>query len=185
MHNYYGANKHFPTIATARADGTPLLSWRVSILPYLDQAALYKEFHLDESWDSPHNLSLIDKMPSVYRHPLSKAETGRTNYLLPVGNGAAFSTEKSTEFTDIKDGTSFTIMVVEADDQHAAIWTKPDDWAFDPADPTNGLSRYFESGFMVAFFDASVQPFPWPETPEALRQLRALVTCADGEPVRR
>ena len=171
--------------ASAGPDGRPLLSWRVHILPYLDQAALFQQFHLDEPWDSPHNRALIDKMPAVYRHPFSKAEPGRTNYLLPVGNGAAFSPDKPTMFQDISDGVSNTIMVVEADDQHAAIWTKPDDWAFDPADPTKGLGRFYPSDPLAAFFDGSVQPLDWPQTPDDLRRLRALITCADGEVVAR
>ena len=112
MHNYYNANKHFPLPASFGKDGKPLLSWRVYVLPYIDQNALFKQFHLDEPWDSPHNRTLIDKMPSVYRLPMSKTEKGRTNYLLPVGNGAAFEADKPTEFKDIKDGLSNTIMVV-------------------------------------------------------------------------
>jgi len=185
MHNYYGANKHFPLPAHASPDGNPLLSWRVYILPYLDQGSLFQQFHLDEPWDSPHNRTLIDKMPAVYRHPVSKVENGRTNYLLPVENGAAFSADKPAEFKDIKDGTSYTIMVVEADNQHAAIWTKPDDWPFDPADPAKGLGRFFDSGFIALFFDGSVQTLDWSQTPEDSARLCALVTCADGKVVAR
>lgn len=185
MHNYYQGNKHFPLVASASRDGKPLLSWRVHILPYLDQDSLFKQVHLDEPWDSPHNRTLIDKMPAVYRHPFSQADSGRTNYLLPVGNGAAFSADMPTTFRDIRDGTSYTIMVVEVDDQQAAIWTKPDDWAFDPEDPTRGLGRFYPSDPMAAFFDGSVQPLHWPQTPDDLHRLRALVTCADGEVVAR
>ena len=47
-------------------DGKPLLSWRVLMLPYLEQDALYKEFHLDEPWDSDHNKKLLEKMPPLF-----------------------------------------------------------------------------------------------------------------------
>ena len=181
MHNYYYPNKHFPLPASRSPDGKPLLSWRVHILPYLDQMALFQQFHLDESWDSPHNRTLIDKMPAVYRLSISKTEPGRTNYLLPVGNGALFDADKPTEFKDIKDGTSNTIMVVTVDDQHAVIWTKPDDWAFDPKDPAKGLGRFFDGGFNATFCDGSARWFAWPQDPKDVARLRALFTRAGGE----
>jgi hypothetical protein len=157
MHNYHAVNKHLPLPASLGKDGKPLLSWRVYMLPYLDQDTLFKQFHLDEPWDSPHNRTLIDKMPSTYRLPMSKTEKGRTNYLLPVGGGAAFEADKPTTFKDIKDGTSNTIMVVEVDDEHAVIWTKPEDLSFDPKDPSKGLGRFFDGGFNATICDGSVR----------------------------
>ena len=123
------------------------MSWRVHILPFIDHNSLFKQFHLDEPWDSPHNRTLIDKMPSIYRMPMSKTEKGRTNYLLPVGGGAAFEADKPTTFKDITDGTSNTIMTVEVDDEHAVIWTKPEDLQFDPNDPIEG-TRPFLQGWL-------------------------------------
>jgi hypothetical protein len=183
MHNYYAANKHFPLPASRAPDGKPLLSWRVHILPYLEQKALYQQFHLDEPWDGPHNRPLVEKMPSVYRLAISKSQPGRTNYLLPVGNGAAFDAERPTEFKDIRDGSSNTIMIVTVDDEHAVIWTKPDDWPFDPQHPTEGLGRSFKQGFGIAFCDGSVHTFAWPEKPKDVARLRALFTRAGGEAV--
>ena len=70
-------------------NGRPLLSWRVAILPYLDELALYEEFHLDEPWDSPHNRELISRMPSGYRCPSATDNTdGMTTYLGAAGPGA-------------------------------------------------------------------------------------------------
>ncbi|HEV3415676.1 MAG TPA: DUF1559 domain-containing protein [Pirellulales bacterium] len=179
MHGYHSTHKHFPLPASVSPQGTPLLSWRVAILPFIDERPLYQQFHLDEAWDSPHNRALIDKMPEIYRLPVSKnKEPGRTNYLLPVGNGAAFTTDKPTEFKDISDGTSNTIMVVESDDDHAAIWTKPDDWQFDPQQPTQGLGRFYSGGFYAALFDGSVRLVPGTIDPKTLK---ALVTRAGGE----
>jgi hypothetical protein len=183
MHNYYQANKHFPLPASMDKDGKPLLSWRVHILPFLDENDLYKKFHLDEPWDSPHNRSLIDKMPSCYRMPMSKSEQGRTNYLLPVGNGAVFEADKPTEFKDIVDGTSNTIMIVEVDDQHASIWTKPEDLPFDPKDPTRGLGRFFDGGFNASICDGSVRWMEWPKEPKDIHRLGCLIMRADREPV--
>ncbi len=183
MHNYHSANKHFPLPASHGPDGKPLLSWRVLILPYMDQYSLFKQFHLDEPWDSPHNRTLIDQMPSVYRLPLSKTERGRTNYLVPVGNGAMFDADKPITFKDIRDGTSSTIMVVEVDDQHAVVWTKPEDWPFDPQDPAKGLGRFFNGGFMTTFCDGSVRWIAWPQGPNDRAKLRAAFTRAGGESI--
>ena len=181
MHNYYSTNQHFPLPASTNSKGKPLLSWRVHILPYLGQDALYRQFHLDEPWDSPHNRTLIDKMPEVYRLPFADGATkGRTHYLLPVGNGAAFSTDRPTKIADITDGTAHTIMAVEVDDQHAVIWTKPEDWPFDPQAPANGLGRFFDGGFHAAFCDGSVHFLRKTIDPKTLK---ALFTRAGGEPV--
>ena len=93
MHNYHSSKKSFPPAYNQGPDGKPLLSWRVHILPYLDQQqALYDEFHLDEPWDSPHNKALIAKMPAVYACPSvpGLAESGKTTYLGPRGEKTIF-----------------------------------------------------------------------------------------------
>ena len=85
MHNYYDEHKHLPLPASRSAEGKPLLSWRVQVLPHMGQGALYRQFHLDEPWDSPHNHTLIDKMPPMYRLPLSKSERAGPDELLAAG----------------------------------------------------------------------------------------------------
>ncbi len=52
-HNVHSATNTFPPPAIADKDGKPLLSWRVAILPYVEQQELYNKFKLDEPWDSP------------------------------------------------------------------------------------------------------------------------------------
>ncbi len=179
MFNYESAQKSFPPAAKCDDNGKPLLSWRVLILPYIDQQALFEQFHLDEPWDSPHNKTLIGKMPSVYRSPFSKlADTTRTNYLLPVGPAAAFDGPKTVEIKNIRDGTSKTIMTVETDDSCAVVWTKPDDLVFDPDNPLQGLGGLIEGGFLAGRMDGSVQFFPKTIRPETMK---ALVTPNGGE----
>ena len=179
MLNYEQQHKGFPPRATSGPDGKPLLSWRVLILPQLEQQALYKQFHLNEPWDSPHNRTLIAKMPEVYRLPFSTLkEPGKTNYLLPVDPGTVFGGKEPMKLSDIKDGTSRTIMVVEADDEHAVVWSKPDDLPYDPKEPLRGLGGHAKDGFMAVLCDNSVHFFPLTMKPDSLR---AFFSAAAGD----
>jgi hypothetical protein len=159
MFTYHDSYNKFPP-AFSSANGKPLLSWRVAILPFLNQGPLYKEFHLDEPWDSDHNKPLIGKMPDVYRGPMSKHKDGRTVYLTPRGETTAFPGAVGMKLSMIVDGTSNTIAVVEVDDEYAVPWTKPDDWAFDADDPKAELGGQYTGGFHVAYCDGSVKFVP-------------------------
>lgn len=183
LHSYHDAHKTFPANAKVSADGKPLLSWRVQILPFLDQQDLYKQFHLDEPWDSAHNRQLIERMPAVFRSPAAKLkDKGLTTYLVPVHKDSVFPDRKAVSIKDITDGTSSTIMVVAASDARAVIWTKPDDLPLDLQEPAKGLGGPIESGFCALFCDGSVQFLPLPQDP---KNLRALFTRAGGEPASR
>jgi hypothetical protein len=182
MHNFADAYNHFPDAATRDAKGKALLSWRVQILPYLDDAgdALYKEFKLDEPWDSDHNKKLIDRMPDVFKLPGSKAAAGKTCVLLPIGDATVVPKGKGLSFRKITDGTSNTFLMVEADDAHAVPWTAPDDLKFDAEKPTAGIGGHYGEGFLVVMCDGSVQ-FIAAGTP--VETVRALFTPSGGEPV--
>src|SRR5262249_10846274 len=112
LHNYHDAYGNFPPQASFDKSGKPLLSWRVHILPFLEQEELDREFHLDEPWDSDHNKKLIDRMPPIYRCPKQKLkESGKTTYLAPVGEKAIFSGgQKGMRLSDVIDGTSNTML---------------------------------------------------------------------------
>lgn len=155
MQIYADINKKFPARAIF-ADGKPLLSWRVAILPMVEQKALYDQFHLDEPWDSEHNRKLIEQMPPVYANPnldASLTQAGKTNYLAPTGSGTMFDGEQQANFATIRDGTTNTIMVVEADADRAVIWTKPDDLEIDAEKPRDGLGGLRPGGFLAVFAD--------------------------------
>jgi hypothetical protein len=183
LHNYHDAMKSFPP-AFLGEESKPLLSWRVAILPYFEDEsarALYTEFHLDEAWDSEHNSKLIEKMPAVYRSAASKLNDVRTVYLTPRANSSAFPGAQGINFRRITDGTSNTIAVVEVDDLHAVVWTKPDDWNVDPEFPKAGLTRNIGLGIPTAFCDGSVHMLPGHITDQALG---GLLTIAGQEVVR-
>jgi prepilin-type processing-associated H-X9-DG protein len=180
MHNYLSANNTFPKPAITDKDGKPLLSWRVAILPYLEQQELYNKFHLDEPWDSPHNKALINEIPPTYVCPSrANVEPGTTTYQVFVGKGAFFEKDQGTPIAGITDGTSNTIMVVEATD--AVPWTSPDsDLEFDPdAKPSlYGAGSPHPGGFNALFGDGSVR---FIKNSIAVQVFRALITRAGGE----
>ena len=179
MHNYHDMHKSFPPAASSDANGKPLLSWRVHLLPYLEAGQLYERFHLDEPWDSEHNRKLIGQMPALYRCPASRLrEKGRASYVVVVGEGTVFPGREGIPIKEIKDGSSHTILAVEVDDEHAVIWTKPDDLPFDPDNPAKGLGGHFQGGFNAAFCDGHIQFLLKDMDPKVLR---ALFTRAGGE----
>jgi prepilin-type processing-associated H-X9-DG protein len=160
MHNFHSNRNTFPPAYTTGKDGKPLLSWRVQLLPFLDAKALYDEFHLDEPWDSPHNKALITRMPSVYACPSARPSlrsAGKTTYLTPRGPATMFPGAEAIKIQDITDGTSNTIMVVDASDDAAVIWTKPDDWDVAPEFKAEGLFGHHTGGTTFLFGDGSVR----------------------------
>jgi prepilin-type processing-associated H-X9-DG protein len=172
MHNYADTYRGtFPPAYRVGKDGKPLLSWRVLILPYLEQQALYNEFHLDEPWDSPHNMKLMERMPKIYRSPASGARPGMTNYLTVRGRDTAFTGAKGVGFAEITDGLSYTIMVVEASDRKAVPWTKPDDFPYDERNPLDGLVGLTAGGFNALFCDGSVRFISAAVDPKVLRYM--------------
>jgi hypothetical protein len=183
MHNYHDTYGRFPAAASFSAAGKPLLSWRVHLLPYLEQGELYKQFKLDEPWDSEHNKKLLTKMPRVFDSTGNRklAAAGETTYLGPRGKETMFPPQKQgLRISEVFDGSSTTIFLVDADDSHAVPWTKPDDLEVDLSDPAKGLSLRFESGYLVGFGDGSVRLLT-KKIDKAT--LKALFTRAGGEAV--
>ncbi|HTU21321.1 MAG TPA: DUF1559 domain-containing protein [Gemmataceae bacterium] len=183
MHNYNDVNDGLPPAGIGDpgkppAQRKPLLSWRVAILPYVEQQQLYSQFKLDEPWDGPNNIKLLGKMPKIYQLPGDdKTKTDHTHYQVFVGNGAAFDKTKNHTLADFRDGASKTILIVEA--ENAVPWTKPEDVPFDPSKPVLPLmSRYFSRSFHVALADGSVRRV----VPQISEQtFKAAITRSGGE----
>ena len=135
----------------------PHLSWRVAILPYLEQDNLFRQFKLDEPWDSENNKKLIPLMPKFYTNPQAPTEPGKTYYKVFTGPGTIYEKDKIAKYTigNIPDGTSNTILVAEGGEP--VIWTKPDDFEFDPAKPLPNIWLPGKPGINVALADGSVR----------------------------
>jgi hypothetical protein len=168
---------HFPAAAICDAGGKPLLSWRVAILPYIGEETLYKQFDLDQPWDSPKNKRLLRRMPKTFRVPGGKVHgTGMTCYLAPVGEHVAFNGAQGRNKADFKNGLSRTIMLIEAMPDRAVPWTKPDDLQFDKSNPSAGLFGQRDSGSLVLLADGHISTLPQDTSPA---DLRAAFTISD------
>ncbi len=180
MHNYHDTYGRFPERVVQDKKGEPGLSWRVKLLPFMDEGNLYNQFHLDEPWDSEHNKELISKMPLFYSSPGSTdlPTEGKTRYVVLVGDGFLFDGDEGPAIGDVTDGTSNTIMVVEANPDSAVIWTQPDDLEIDLEDILAGLEGSRVGGFHALLCDGSVRFISQNIDPDTLL---ALFTKAGGE----
>ncbi|MCY3013809.1 MAG: DUF1559 domain-containing protein [Planctomycetota bacterium] len=142
FHDAASANKDMSMpVAIVAADGRPLLSWRVALLPYLGEEALYREFHLDEPWDSPHNLTLLPRMPGIYVCPsfMIPPSEGITPYVAAAGPGMFFDAPEPIPGTQtigvsigaISDGTANTILLFELGQNNGVPWTSPQEVTVD------------------------------------------------------
>jgi hypothetical protein len=181
MHNYADTLRILPAQAIYDKNGKPMLSWRVLILPYVEQQALYNEFHLNEPWDSEHNKKLLAKMPKLYASPYDEntLKDHTTYYQGFFGKGCFFEGKQGLSFPrDFPDGLSNTIMVVEA--SKAVPWTKPEDIPYDPAKPLPKLGLPGLKGFNVGMCDGSVHFLSETITEKTLRNA---ITRNDGNPL--
>ncbi|MGE3804922.1 MAG: DUF1559 domain-containing protein [Gemmataceae bacterium] len=161
--NYEAAQGRFPGNIYSK-DGKALLSWRVAILPYIEQDQLYRQFKLDEPWDSPDNMKLLKQMPEIYVVAGSKSAPDTTYYRGFEGKGAFLQPPAKPglpagiRIIDIRDGTSNTIMFVEAGE--AVPWTKPEGLPFDPQKPLPKLGAPGSDKVFAVFCDGHSAALP-------------------------
>ena len=190
LHNFHDANNAFPALYTVDEDGKPLHSWRVLILPYLEQQALFDQIRLDEPWDSPHNRQFHNTFLSVYQcqsgHKIQNIQEGK-NCCYAVIGGEGFvpakqaGDKKGIPLTSITDGLSSTLAVVEV--KESFCWMDP------TADLTmqdlkEGITQhgrigsFHTGGCNMVFFDGSCRFISETITPQLLS---GIGTIAGGE----
>jgi hypothetical protein len=174
FHDFENTHRVLPAAAVLGKDGKPLLSWRVAILPNIKEAGLYRQFRLDEPWDSEHNQKLLPRMPKVYaplRGPPPKVPHS-TYYQVFTGSDAPFSLTSrfGPRITDFTDGTAQTFLIVEASE--AVPWTKPADLVYDVNKPlpklgfgdraylalADGSSHFIKKTVSEPIFRAAITP---------------------------
>jgi hypothetical protein len=130
---YHDAYKRLPPGVVYSKDGKPLYSWRVLLLPFLEENQLYRKFKLEEPWDSPDNKKLLEETPRCYL-PFAPLDDppGFTRYQAITGLGTAFEGKRLT-FKDFSDDRASTMLVAEA--AQPVPWSKPVDLAYDPESP--------------------------------------------------
>jgi hypothetical protein len=176
-HSYEYTHRFLPNNVSSK-DGKPLLSWRVLILPYLEEEDLFKQFKLDEPWDSEANKKLVGRMPTVYAPVRVKAEPGQTFYRGFAGPDTMFEPNRQITLAAVTDGTSNTAWVVEAGE--AVVWTKPDDLPFDPKKELPKLGGLFDGEFHMLTVDGAVHRVRKDFDPA---EFKKMVTRSDGEVV--
>jgi prepilin-type processing-associated H-X9-DG protein len=188
MLNYHDAHGCFPPAYIPDEKGQPMHSWRVLLLPYLEQKPLYDQYNFDEPWDSPQNLALANAMVPVYQCPSDTlVGPSQTSYLMIVGPGTVSDGPAATKLSEISDGTANTILVVEAAGS-GINWLEPRDLdaeqlsylVNDPVD--GGIVSEHPDGANVLFCDGSVTFVDGAVDPE---ELRAMSTISGGEVVDR
>ena len=160
-------------------DGKVLLSWRVLILPYLEETPLFKEFKLDESWDGPTNKKLLDRMPKVFASPrVTVKAAGHTVSQGFAGTGALFEPGKQMFYpASIPDGTSNTIMAVET--SVAVPWSRPVDLPFDEKKDLPDFGKAYAATPLAVLCDGSVRTLDLKKV--SARTLKAAITVGGGE----
>ncbi|MEP3477794.1 MAG: protein kinase [Fuerstiella sp.] len=180
FHSFHQVHGYLPSVETWLPQAQQPVSWRIAILPFLEQQELYAQYNLDEPWDSTNNRQLIEKMPAIFRHPSLPQQSTNASHVVFVGETATGTADQHVTFQEITDGTSGTIMVVEA--ATSIPWTKPEDLQFDLTLPLPSIGNLFRRGWYAAWSDGSVSFVP---STTSVDVVKALITSAGNDPVTR
>lgn len=167
---YESEHNHLPPCFLRTKDNKPGLSWRVAILPYIEQGALYEQFKLDEPWDSPHNIRLLKHMPGTfslsYQQP---SPIGSTHIRILIGEETLWHPEEPRALSekDIPDGSGNTILLFEA--EQATPWTKPDEPQYGNDEPLPRLGASDPDTFLVGIADGNARHIPRSISEKAFR----------------
>ena len=180
MHNYHDTYNRFPLAGSDEPSYGIQMSWRVRLLPFVEQGGMFNQIDFNQPWNAGQNAQFNNTMPGVYQSSAAPPSTSNTVYLAlvdsyrepqkggpptgspPAQNGRRLSPifshdGRATGMASITDGTSNTLLFVEADADQAVPWMAPKDLAFDPQQPKRGLGKLHGKGFQVMMADGSVR----------------------------
>lgn len=187
LHNFHDTYLTFPPASSQWPTNKARHSWRVTVLPFVGESGLYQKYNFDEPWDSPQNKQLLSQMPEVFASPGVDKSKGMTKYLAVAGTETVLTSDRPTgdngykgsRIRDITDGTSNTIMFVEAN--KSVPWTKPEDLPFDAEKPIGELIKHLPNRFLAAAADGVVHQVVMSETEEFKTILKRAFIRSDGE----
>ena len=185
LHNYNSSLGSFPPAYLADANGKPLHSWRTLLLPYLEEPKIRRAYQLDEPWDGPHNRQLHGRAVHHFDCPADEAPDTQTSYVAIVGPGTMWHGAHPCTVSEITDGTSNTIMLVEV--RNSGInWLEPRDLTAPELKARILAKRWRErprnhhSGGHVLMVDASVH---WLSDEDLLKRLDALISINGNDSI--
>jgi hypothetical protein len=189
MHMYHEQYQCFPPAYIADKNGRPMHSWRVLLLPFMEQEGLYEQYDFKEPWNGPNNSRLVNMIDNVYvyRCPSEDSTVNRseTSYVMIVGPGTISDGPTPTRISQITDGTSNTIMLVEVTGS-GIHWAEPRDLKVEEVafgingGAGNGIGSRHPSVANVLLCDGTVRSIDESIDPELLR---GMTTVAGGEDV--
>ena len=152
-------------------DNGPPTSWRVEMLPYLEQKTLFDSYDLASPWDSEENTKLASTKVTAFVCPSNLQPTdadGRyfTAYARPFGANVKSAVAGKIDLSQV--GRSNSIAVVESCGQNI-IWTEPRDALVEERTAginlpgkTRGtsdgaISSYHTGGAQVVMLDGAVR----------------------------
>lgn len=181
LHLYHDEYRSFPPAYTVDETGQPLHSWRTLILPFIDQQQLYDSIDLSKPWDDPANAEAFQTAVPPYICPSTTIDQFHTTYTGMVGPDAALPLTDGRPISEFTDGTSNTVIVIEAAEQDAVHWMNPQDAGVRFLLSFDEDSEFDHDGGTHALLaDGSVQ-FLSAKMSNETRQ--ALVTVAGGETI--
>jgi len=126
LHSYHDTYQTLPPAYTTDAEGKPLHSWRVLVLPYLEQESIFRQIRLDEPWDSEYNRQFHDQMPTaIFACPVVTRTKGETTYQVLTGTGTYFPGAECRSLDDDALDRKNTVLLVES--RNPVCWMAPAD----------------------------------------------------------
>ncbi|MBS0205732.1 MAG: DUF1559 domain-containing protein [Planctomycetes bacterium] len=181
MHNYESTYRLFPAAHLNDDEGQPRISWRVSILPFLDEAPRFNRYNSDEPWDGPQNAQLLNPLPQTYACPSNPAPAVNSCYAAMTGSDSIMGSGECVSISDVKDGLSSTLMIVEACKLNI-VWMQPKDIdaaTFTRVGDPNGISSFHVGGVNILMADGSVRFMSAATAPQVVQ---GMISHSGGEP---
>jgi hypothetical protein len=188
LHSYHNEHGALPPLYTVDEEGKPLHSWRVLILPYIEQQELYRQIRKDEPWDSEHNRQfhtadiMIYRCPSVPRNNPAGTPTKTCTYSAVGGLSFIPAKEPGSvlglKFGDFINGIRDTAAIVEV--KEPFCWMDPTaDISLNDPDSVDKVGSNHSEAVNVLCLDASIRVYALNEIRNYLRRLSAAMSPND------